>query len=84
MSSTDEFDEEEEMGENHHHEGHSLPEGMVSTLQFPIQKLEGTSPMKNISPLMLPRFHGKAVEDPNEFIFEFDILCWSYDYIIDA
>ena len=57
---------------------------MVATLQFPIQKLEGISPMKNISPSMLPRFHGKATEDPDEFLFEFDILCHSYDYINDA
>ena len=46
--------------------------------------LEGTAPMKNISPLVLPRFHGKAAEDPHEFLFEFDILCCSYDYITDA
>ena len=30
-------DHEELMGENHHHEGNSPPEGMVATLQFPIQ-----------------------------------------------
>ena len=29
---------------------------------------------------MLPHFHGKSIEDPNEFLFEFDILCKSYDY----
>ena len=37
--------------------------------------------MKNILPSVLPRFHGKAVEDPDEFLFEYDILCCSYDYI---
>ena len=84
MSNRHEFDEEEGMGENHHHEDHSLPEGTVATLQFPIQQPEGTTPMKNIFPSMLPRFHGNAAEDPNEFIFEFDILCHIYDYIIDA
>ena len=36
--------------------------------------------MKNIIPSVLPRFYGKEKEDPNEFIFEFDILCRSYDY----
>ena len=36
--------------------------------------------MKNISPSILPCFHGKSVEDPDEFLFEFDILCRSYDY----
>ena len=40
--------------------------------------------MKNISPSVLPRFHGKVVEDPDEFIFEFDILCRSDDYITNA
>ena len=36
--------------------------------------------MKNISPSVLPRFHGKSIEDPDEFLLEFDILCCSYDY----
>ena len=36
--------------------------------------------MKNISPSVLPRFHGKATEDPYEFLFKFDILCPIYDY----
>ena len=40
--------------------------------------------MKKISPSVLPWFHGKAIEDPDEFLFEFDILCWSYDYISSA
>ena len=40
--------------------------------------------MKNISPLVLPCFYGKAVEDPDEFLFEFDILCRSYDYTTNA
>ena len=84
MSNRHEFDEEEAMGENHHHEDHSLPEGMVATLQFPMQQLEGTTPMKNISPSVLPHFHRKVAEDPDEFIFEFDILCHSYDYVAIA
>ena len=62
-------DHEEAMGENHHNEGNSPPEGTVATLQFPNEQLEGISPMKNISPSVLPRFYGKVVEDPNEFIF---------------
>ena len=36
--------------------------------------------MKNISPSILPHFHGKDIEDPDEFLFEFDILCRNYDY----
>ena len=72
------------MGENYHHENHSLPEGMMATLQFLIQQPEGTAPMKNISPSVLPCFHGRAAEDPDEFLFEFYILCRSYDYVTDA
>ena len=73
-------DHEEAMGENHHHEGNSPPEGMVATLHFPIKNLEGIAPMKNISPSVLPRFYRKAAEDPDEFLFKFDILYRNYDY----
>ena len=40
--------------------------------------------MKNISPSVLPHFYGKVVEDLDEFVFEFDILCHSYDYTTNA
>ena len=40
--------------------------------------------MKNIPPLTLPHFHGKVHEDPDSFLFEFDILCRSYEYSTDA
>ena len=82
MSNKHESDEEEAMEENHHHEDNSLPKGTVATLQFPIQQPEGTAPMKNISPSVLRHFHGIAAEDPDEFLFEFDILCRSYDYVM--
>ena len=36
--------------------------------------------MNNISSSVLPHFHGKSTKDPDEFLFEFDILCRSYDY----
>ena len=36
--------------------------------------------MQNISPSVLPHFYGKAAEDLDEFLFEFDILYHSYDY----
>ena len=84
MSNRNEYDKEEVMGENHHLEDHSLPEGTVAILQFPIQQPEGIAPMKNISSSVLPRFHGKAAEDPDEFLFKIDILCRGYDYITDA
>ena len=40
--------------------------------------------MKNIPPSALPHFHGMSSEDPDSFLFEFDILCRSYNYILDA
>ena len=40
--------------------------------------------MKNINPSILPTFHGMSTEDPNAFLFEFYILCRSYNYIDDA
>ena len=75
---------EEAMGENNHHEGNPPPEGTVAALQFLIQQPEGIAPMKNISPSVLPCFYGKAAEDPDKFLFKFDILCRSYDYTTNA
>jgi hypothetical protein len=40
--------------------------------------------MKNIPLLSLPTFYGKNNEDPNTFLFEFDILCRRYNYVQDA
>ena len=40
--------------------------------------------MKNIPPSSLPTFYGKSNEDPNTFLFEFNILCRSYNYLQDA
>eukprot|EP00253_Pinus_taeda_P035700 PITA_35700 len=57
-------------------------ENSLSTLEFPIGDLpRGTTPMKNIPLSALPNFHGLSSEDPDEFLFEFNILCRSYDYI---
>lgn len=36
--------------------------------------------MKNISPAFLPTFCGLSSEDPDQFIFEFKVLCQTYDY----
>jgi hypothetical protein len=40
--------------------------------------------MKNIPHSALPTFHGLSKEDPDTFLFEFDVLCRSYDYVLDA
>ena len=73
-------DHEEGVGDNHHKYGNHPLEETIATLQFPIINPIGQAPMKNISPLLLQHFHEKAIEDPDEFIFEFNILCCTYDY----
>ena len=72
---------EEGVWDNGNENGNNKHEEIVGTLQFHIPQTTGKTPMKNISPSVLPNFHGKSTEDPYEFLFEFDILCWSYDYI---
>ena len=50
----------------------------ASTFEFPIKDL-GVTQM-HIIPLSLPNFHGLANEEPDTFLFEFEILCRGYDY----
>jgi hypothetical protein len=67
-------DEEERNGE---------PEG-ESTFKFPILYLMPNVNMKNNPSSILPNFSCMVIEDPNDFIFEFDILSRSYNYVDDA
>ena len=39
--------------------------------------------MNNISPSALPHFHGLTTEDPDTFLFEFSVICRTYDYAED-
>jgi len=64
--------------------GKNQPQEEQSTLGFPIVDPDTMVQMKNIPPLVLPHFHGKVHEDPNDFLSEFDILCRSYDYSLDV
>jgi hypothetical protein len=68
--------EEEEQAENE-----PRPE---PTFGFPILDLVQNINMKSIPPSALPTFYGKSSEDPDVFLFEFDILCRSYNYLQDA
>jgi len=51
---------------------------------FPILDEDTTMTMKNILPSILPNFHGLRREDPETFLFEFEVLYRSYDYLHDA
>jgi len=50
---------------------------------FPIRETNGDSKMKTISPSTLPHFHGLTTEDPDTFLFEFAVICRTYDYAKD-
>ena len=54
------------------------------TFEFPIQPPADDAPMKNIPHSTLPIFRGLTSEDLDMFLFEFDVLCNSYDYQSDA
>ena len=50
------------------------------TLQYPIVDTTVNAPMKAIPLQHIPTFHDLTLEDPEAFLFEFDVLCWGYDY----
>jgi hypothetical protein len=49
-------------------------------LEYPIVDPVANAPMKSIPLQNLPTFHGLISEDPDAFLFEFDVLCRGYDY----
>lgn len=49
----------------------------------PIRGTNGEARMKNISPTALPRFHGLTSKDHDTFMFEFVVVCRTYDYASD-
>ena len=57
-----------------------------SSINFKVSILatRDEAPMKNIPLSSLPSFQGMDVEDPDTFLFEFDVLCRGYDYTLDA
>ena len=40
--------------------------------------------MKNIPPYFLPNFHGLRLEDLDTFLFEFEIFCRYYGYLLNT
>ena len=55
-----------------------------NSLGFPIVDEEAHTKMKNMSPSVLPNFYGLRSEDPEAFLFEFEVLCRTYDYLEDS
>ena len=62
-------------------EGENHPE---ATFGFPILDTMQDVTLKNIPRSSLPTFYGKSNEGLDTFLFEFDILCRSYNYLQDA
>lgn len=54
------------------------------TFKFLIRGLNEETKEKNIPNSSLLNFHGLSKEDLDTFLFEFDVLCKSYDYVLDA
>ena len=50
------------------------------TIEYPIVDPHANAPMKDIHLQNLTIFHGMAFEDPDAFLFEFDVLCRGYNY----
>ena len=55
-----------------------------TTFGFPILDITQNVNMKKISLSSLPVFHGNTTEYPDTFLFEFNILCRSYNYLHDS
>jgi len=58
--------------------------GGDNSFGFPIVDEDSRATMKNISPSVLPNFHGLRNEDPETFLFEFEVVCRTYDYLEDS
>lgn len=54
---------------------------IYNSFRFPIVDEETNATMANISPSVLPNFHGLKSEDLGTFLFEIEVLCRTYDYL---
>jgi len=52
----------------------ATPATQTSTIEYPIVDPQANAPMTAIPLQNLPNFHGMASEDPDAFLFEFDVL----------
>ena len=76
----------ERQGENEDHDKVRNDEGegenqTETTFGFPILDTTQDINMNNIPTSSLPTFYGKSNGEPDTFLFEFDILCRSYNYL---
>jgi hypothetical protein len=65
-------------------EGNENAATETETFGFPILNISRNISMKNIPLSSLPTFRGMSIEDPDLFLFEFNILCRTYNCSDDA
>ena len=51
----------------------------VVTFEFPMRNPGGVAQIQYIPPSIFPNFHGLENEDPDEFIFQLEILYRAYN-----
>jgi hypothetical protein len=78
------MDDQEDHNNVRHGEEEETGNQTKVTFRFSILDTTPNVNMKNITLSTLPTFYGKNSEDPDTFLFEFDILCRSYNYAQDA
>jgi hypothetical protein len=80
----DNMDDQEDHNNVIHGEEEETGNQTETTFGFPILDTTPNVNMNNIPLSTLPTFYGKNSEDPDTFLFEFDILCRRYNYVQDA
>jgi hypothetical protein len=78
------MDDQEDHDNVRHGEEEEIGNKTETTFGFLILDTTPNVNMKNIPLSALPTFYGKNSEDPDTFLFEFGILCRSYNYVQDA
>jgi hypothetical protein len=78
------MDDREDQNNVRHGEEEEVGNQTETASRFPILDTTLNVNMKNIPLSTLPPFYGKRSEDLDTFLFDFNILCRSYNYLQDA
>ena len=52
--------------------------------ELPIIENNEKTRVKTINHVTLPNFHVQTTKDPNTLFLEFEVVCGTYDYLVDA
>lgn len=56
----------------------------IDIFEFSIRDSRGETQMHIIPLYSLPNFHALENEDPDTYLFEFEVICRGYDYCTNA